>query len=266
MKDLKIRALSGLLYVGLILVSLFQGPLFFHLVLGLFSVLALIEFHRLLNTSVIISLLLLLGLYSAHFFALLSPTLMLGLLYITIVSCLLLSYRLYFHFPITGGLFKHILSLGYLVSSCFFIVALYGNKKFYNPYLLLSIYSMTWVNNSAAYFVGSRFGKHPLLPTISPKKSWEGFWGGQLFVCLFAFGFYLLVPVMEVKILAALSLFIPSLATIGDLIQSQFKREAGVKDSGSLLPGHGGFYDRMDSIIYIAPFVYLLHEIIIYVS
>ena len=112
-----------------------------------------------------------------------------------------------------------------------------------------------WGGDSGAYYVGSNFGKHRLAPSVSPKKSWEGIAGGT---ALTAFGvwfcrtvFFPQLPVVTaVAIFAALTV----LAPIGDLVESVFKRDAGVKDSSDLIPGHGGFLDRTDSLFYGAPF------------
>jgi len=104
------------------------------------------------------------------------------------------------------------------------------------------------------------------LPAISPKKTWEGFWGGLLGNLVLSLLFLLIFEDYPFWFFPFLALFITISATLGDLIQSKFKREAHVKDSGSLLPGHGGFFDRMDSVLYTATFVYLLFKFSFYVS
>ena len=108
---------------------------------------------------------------------------------------------------------------------------------------------------------GKKFGKTKLLLRISPNKSWEGFWSGFVFTCFAALIFYTLkIDLKPIQIIIC-SILIPVLATLGDLVQSKIKRDAGVKDSGNILPGHGGFYDRMDSIIFIAPWsFYILNQ------
>jgi phosphatidate cytidylyltransferase len=268
MKDLKIRAFSGLLYVALLVVSIFQGPEFFYPVLFVFSGLATIEFFRLIQLRFILPLLLLAGIYYSHYKSLLPATAVQFMLGYALLCCLVFTARLHRPFPMNGRLLKRVLGYGYVLGSSIFIIVLYGSQATFEPILMLLVYALIWVNNSAAYFVGSQLGKTPLFPSISPKKSWEGFWGGQFFCVLFGLLTYFTYWPSEYSpiTIILLSLLIPSLATYGDLIQSQFKRIAGVKDSGSLLPGHGGFYDRMDSIIYTAPFVYLIQEIIHYVS
>ena len=128
------------------------------------------------------------------------------------------------------------------------------------------MYLLIWTNNSFAYVFGKRWGKTLLFPSISPKKTWEGFWGGGLSCILLSLVLMNLDTELANWIFPVLAIVIVVTATLGDLIQSKFKREAKVKDSGSLIPGHGGFFDRMDSVLYTAPFVYLIFKITEYVS
>ena len=111
------------------------------------------------------------------------------------------------------------------------------------------------------YLIGKKFGKTKLLSKVSPNKSWEGFGGGFIFSCFAAYIFYMIqIKIKPIQIIIC-SVLVPILATLGDLIQSKIKREAGVKDSGNILPGHGGFFDRMDSIVFIAPWgFYILNQ------
>ena len=115
-----------------------------------------------------------------------------------------------------------------------------------------------WVSDSSAYIFGINFGKRPLLQVVSPKKVLRIYWSTcNVFNNKYStFNFVNLNLSLTQWI--ALAIIITTSGAIGDLVQSQFKREAGVKDSGNWLPGHGGLYDRMDSIIFAAPFVYLL--------
>jgi phosphatidate cytidylyltransferase len=111
------------------------------------------------------------------------------------------------------------------------------------------------------------FGKRPLFKAVSPKKSIEGFVGGLTFsIFLSIIFFYYLNLNLNLSQWLLLGSLTGILGTLGDLVQSQFKREAGVKDSGNWLPGHGGLYDRMDSIIFAAPIIYLTLTIFKYVS
>lgn len=132
---------------------------------------------------------------------------------------------------------------------------------------VLFVLAVVWASDSAAYYVGRRFGKRKLAPVVSPKKTWEGLWGqlgAGLAVGLLAR--FVLFPSGNAPGLALLGLAAAGLAVVGDLIESSFKRSCDVKDSGGLLPGHGGFLDRLDSLLYVSPFVlavaFLLPEVL----
>jgi phosphatidate cytidylyltransferase len=126
-----------------------------------------------------------------------------------------------------------------------------------DPWLLVLLLAVVWTGDSAAYFIGSRFGRHKLAPTISPNKSWEGAAAsliGALIVALVWREFYAEETGLSLVILVVVTSVI---AQLGDLVESMLKRGAGVKDSGSLLPGHGGILDRFDALFFAAP-VYAL--------
>ncbi len=126
----------------------------------------------------------------------------------------------------------------------------------FNPYKLIGFIFIVWASDSFAYLIGSLFGKTPLFPRISPKKTWEGTLGGFAGSILFAFIFSLLIPDWSFIKWAMVATMASSLGTIGDLIESQLKRTAKVKDSGTIFPGHGGFLDRFDALLFSAPFVF----------
>lgn len=121
--------------------------------------------------------------------------------------------------------------------------------------LLLTMFVCIWVNDSGAYLAGSAFGKHKLFPSVSPKKSWEGFFGG-LVASTIAAGLLLGWEQAYYGVLIAV------VSTWGDLFESMVKRSVGVKDSGNILPGHGGILDRIDSLLFVLPFIALLRWII----
>ncbi|SDC68511.1 phosphatidate cytidylyltransferase [Sanguibacter gelidistatuariae] len=116
-------------------------------------------------------------------------------------------------------------------------------------------------NDVGGFFAGVRFGKHPLAPSVSPKKSWEGLAGS--FVLALAVGLVGAVLVLKINPVIGLTLgfLAPLTATLGDLAESMIKRDLELKDMGSLLPGHGGVLDRLDSMLLTAPFVYLLFSV-----
>lgn len=129
----------------------------------------------------------------------------------------------------------------------------------FNGLLLLAIFIFIWVNDTGAYLVGSRWGKRRLAPNISPKKSVEGSIGGLLLVLLSAVVLRLLLfPELSWLRILLIAAVVSIFGTIGDLFESSLKRRAGVKDSGKLIPGHGGILDRIDSLLLAVPAVYLL--------
>ncbi len=132
-----------------------------------------------------------------------------------------------------------------------FAVRLHGLPT-YGPRLLLFALAITWAADTTAYFVGRALGKHPLAPHISPKKTWEGSVGGLLGSLLIAWAAHYFLPIAIPHLLAMATL--GNIAgQMGDLLESAYKRSAGVKDSGSLLPGHGGVLDRIDALILCIP-------------
>lgn len=137
-----------------------------------------------------------------------------------------------------------------------FSIRLHGLGMFPNgPRLLLFALVITWAADTTAYFVGRAFGKHPLAPHISPKKTWEGSLGsliGSLLVA-YAFRFWIPIPLIHLLIMAVLG---NVAGQMGDLLESAYKRSAGVKDSGGLLPGHGGVLDRIDALILCIPVIW----------
>ena len=126
-------------------------------------------------------------------------------------------------------------------------------------FLLISILAAIWIGDSAAYYGGTAFGRHKLFPRVSPKKSWEGAIAGFLFAVLTMIVFKLAVlDFLSWTSAIGIGIIIGLFGQIGDLIESLFKRDSGVKDSSGIIPGHGGIFDRFDSLIFSAPFILLL--------
>ncbi len=123
----------------------------------------------------------------------------------------------------------------------------------YNPILPLSIFVFLWLNDTGAYCIGSLFGRHRLFERISPKKSWEGSAGGAIFAIAASFAFACFFPFMSMAQWIGLALTVIVFGTWGDLTESLMKRQLGIKDSGNILPGHGGMLDRFDSTLMAVP-------------
>jgi len=128
--------------------------------------------------------------------------------------------------------------------------------------LVLLMFILTWTFDTFAYLVGIKFGKHKIIPTVSPKKSWEGFAGGLIFTIIAAYLTASYFLEIELNQIIVISLFLPFTATLGDFIESHYKREAEVKDSGNFIPGHGGMLDRMDAFMITIPTLYIYLNLI----
>ena len=128
----------------------------------------------------------------------------------------------------------------------------------FDPSIILFMFILTWTFDTFAYLVGIQYGKHKITPSISPKKSWEGFAGGFVFTMIAAYlsqKFFIHIALRDVLFV---SIILPFTATLGDFIESHYKREADVKDSGNFILGHGGMLDRMDAFTITIPAIYII--------
>jgi phosphatidate cytidylyltransferase len=137
------------------------------------------------------------------------------------------------------------------------------NQNLYTSKLLIAIFALIWIHDSGAYLFGVSMGKHRLFERISPKKSWEGAIGGTLTAILASWVISIYIP--EIKLIHWISISILTVvaSTFGDLTESMFKRYFGIKDSGNILPGHGGVLDRFDSLFFAAPVVVMYVKLFI---
>ena len=150
----------------------------------------------------------------------------------------------------------------------FFLIHFFGKiesvnlNSVFDPSLILLMFILTWTFDTFAYLFGVRFGKTKIMPSVSPKKSWEGFTGGFVFTVIASFITTSYFLELNRSIALGVSLFLPFTATIGDFTESYFKRKAFVKDSGKFIPGHGGMLDRMDAFMITIPVLYIYLNII----
>lgn len=132
-------------------------------------------------------------------------------------------------------------------------------------YTVMSIFATIWICDTAAFHAGTVIGKHKLFPRVSPNKSWEGAIAGFLAAILTAVGAkYLVLPYLPLEGALLMGIIVGVAGQCGDLAESLLKRDAGVKDSSDLLPGHGGVFDRFDSLLFVSPLVYLYLDFILF--
>lgn len=269
MKNIITRSLSGIVYVALIVCSLLAGANWFTALMALFALLAVREFQMLtgdaadrrpitflINTvDIAAAITLCLATLDDLYYIFFDTAILAAYLIVRIV--LALYDRRPDPFAATGRSVLSVIYIG-LPLSLAALIDHSANGQWIYKHLMLIIFIMIWLNDTGAYCVGCTFGRHRLCERLSPKKSWEGFWGGMLF-CIAA-GITCAYAVDFVKWLQwiGLGIVVSIFSTWGDLFESLMKRTMGVKDSGHLIPGHGGILDRIDSLLLVAPacFIY----------
>lgn len=184
--------------------------------------------------------------------SLLVPAAVLFPLLLFIVFLIALSSAENAPFQTTGQIFTALVYIG-LPFILLGTVAFDGQGD-YRTALVLGLVLLTWTNDTWAYLIGSRFGKTPLLPRVSPKKTWEGTLGGGFASILMGLAIAQFTPEISVLHWVVLAFLVFVFGTLGDLVESMFKRSRQIKDSGHLLPGHGGLLDRFDGFIFHLPF------------
>ena len=267
------RTLSAIVYAGLVLTSILlqpqcfgTHPLLFGVLFLIVSTLAVREFHVLVGSDV-----------RLQSYAMIANALMFTTLYFLfygdgIWSALLVAYVAIMLLALIRQLFREngnpIADWGNLCASQIMVAlpfALMNGVVMHNRYLLLALFILLWVNDSGAYIVGSLTaklpkGNHKMFPRVRPAKSWEGLIGGVAFSLLAGYVFYRVGWTAELGLANSLwfAAFGSFFGTLGDLMESLFKRTLGVKDSGKFMPGHGGVLDRFDSLLLATPVIYFL--------
>ena len=269
MKEILVRSFTGLLYISLLMVSLLNEHALI-ILFYIFGLICLAEFKKLIAYKsvlpyVFFTIIYLIFGYWQFFMnsqtGLNEVTQILQV--ITIFVQLFLIKDLFTKKVIPLFIFKRFIITTFYLSSAFvflILIANYNNE--YKPLILLGSFILIWTNDTFAFLVGKNFGKQKLFEKISPKKTVEGFLGGLFFACIASYFIARFTETLTFNQWLILAIIISVFGTLGDLIESKFKRQANVKDSGILMPGHGGLLDRLDSIIFAAPFIYLYLQII----
>lgn len=290
------RGISGAIYIALLLSSILFSTESFIILFGIFLIIATYEFCNLIQLNKIFPLFFVALFYT--FISLISfyktetenyinriqnKNIKIDLdidqvnIILLIITLIVSIKCIVFLFDDTAQsvskLSKYVYLLGYILLPFVFITKISFGINDYNPKIIIGLFILIWTNDTFAYLVGKSIGKHKLLERISPKKTIEGFIGGVVFAVFTGF----LISKLYIKaspsfsgksilIWTSIALIVGIFGTIGDLIESKFKRIAGIKDSGKIMPGHGGILDRLDSVIFVAPIVYLFYQLLPYVS
>jgi phosphatidate cytidylyltransferase len=264
MSETLTRFLSGVVYVTLLIVATAYSVESFYVLFGIFLIITLFEFCRILKVNFYLPIVLACVSYflAAKYYTFKSfDLIILGFTLITTKNELSASA-------------KYTYVLGYVIFPFIIISKIPFSGIDFKPKIIISVFILIWTNDTFAYIVGKSVGKHKLFEKISPKKTIEGFLGGLFFsvvasilISKFYFNPSEQHSIKSLFIWSVTAVIISVFSTLGDLIESKFKRIAGVKDSGTIMPGHGGILDRLDSIIFVAPFVFLFQQIVLdYVS
>ncbi|HMI08002.1 MAG TPA: phosphatidate cytidylyltransferase [Flavobacterium sp.] len=267
MNETLTRTLSGVVYIILLITAtLFLNS--FLLLFGIFLIITVVEFCNLVHLKSTFPIAIaILGFLLFSFFPMShrAEVMLLGATLFVSVRCIFFLFEKN-NRPI-DTLSKYVFLIGYVILPIILItkIPFIGNR--YDPKIIIAIFILIWANDTFAFVVGKSIGRHKLFERISPKKTIEGFLGGLVFAVIFSIliaKFFITGSTIGHWIM--ISLIVSIFGTIGDLVESKFKRLAGIKDSGKIMPGHGGILDRLDSIIFVAPFVFLLYQILNYVS
>jgi phosphatidate cytidylyltransferase len=290
------RALSGAVYILLLLASILYSTESFFILFGIFLIITVYEFCNLVQIHKAFPIIFGTVFYTSvtlvsnyresttktinEFFhtnleiSISTKQLDVILLVIAlVVSIKCILFLFYDNIQKISTSSKYLYLLGYIILPFIFITKISFGVNDYNPKIIIGLFILIWTNDTFAYIVGKSIGRTKLFEKISPKKTIEGFLGGILFAVLAGYlisKYYIKANAQfsdrSILIWTTIAVIVGVIGTIGDLIESKFKRIAGVKDSGSIMPGHGGILDRLDSVIFVAPIIFLFYQILNYVS
>ncbi|MFV8363361.1 phosphatidate cytidylyltransferase [Flavobacterium sp. ZT3P35] len=290
------RGISGAIYIILLLASILYSTESFFVLFGVFLIIAVYEFCNLIQINNVFPIIFGIILYTtvtliSHYNTLTTEAInqtfntdveiainiqqlnvvLLVIALVVSIKCILFLF--YDSIQKISTSSKYLYLLGYIILPFVFITKISFGINDYNPKIIIGLFILIWTNDTFAYIVGKSIGRTKLFEKISPKKTIEGFLGGILFAILagYLISKYYIKANPEfsdrsILIWTSIAVIVGIVGTIGDLIESKFKRIAGVKDSGNIMPGHGGILDRLDSVIFVAPIIFLFYQILNYVS
>ncbi|MDE6317615.1 MAG: phosphatidate cytidylyltransferase, partial [Muribaculaceae bacterium] len=261
-KNIIIRSLSGVVYVGALVGAVLSGGIWVILLTSILAFFAVYEFLAMTSEGKIPRFATAVDISAAIVLQVAAGTLITGNrkavatllgVYITLLVIRAVTQLYAEHGNPVHSLARSFMAQMYIAMP----LALFSFMcTGFVPQLVLAMLIFIWVNDTGAFCVGSTMGRHKLFERISPKKTWEGFWGGMLFCVIAAVvmrGCFPQYYHCTYGDMCRFGILVSIFATFGDLIESQIKRTCGVKDSGKLIPGHGGILDRIDSLLIVVP-------------
>ncbi len=257
------RTLSGFLFVLIIVGSILWSPYSFAVVFTLITGWTVFEFHKLTNQQQEVEAMTAMSVAGAVLLFVISFLFASGTIQYPGYSI----YGLYIVLMLVIELYRrktnplhnwaYFLLGQVIIALPFSLLSFILFIESYNPIILIAVFVTIWVNDTGAYLVGMTFGKHRLFERVSPKKSWEGFVGGALAALISGYVFSLFITEINLWQWLIFSEIVVVFGTFGDLLESLLKRTVNVKDSGDVIPGHGGLLDRFDSMLLAAPAIFI---------
>lgn len=269
MKNLFQRTVSGIVYLIIFIGSLFLGAYTFGILLLLIGIMALLEFYGLTGVSetIIWKILGITGAFGIIILSFLANSQISSYKILSIAGIFpVLFFIIGLYFPkadLIRNLSVVLLGLVYVIIPLALMIYLIFpacNGYVYTHRIVLGIMTLVWINDTGAYLSGSPLGRHKLFPSISPNKSWEGLIGGTILTLVASCWMNRIMGILTLTDWIYLAIIVSVCGIYGDLTESLIKRNVDKKDSGSIMPGHGGALDRIDSILFVIPvsFLYLI--------
>ncbi|MEC7265516.1 MAG: phosphatidate cytidylyltransferase [Bacteroidota bacterium] len=267
MREILRRSITGVIYVVLLLGTVFLSSDAFDFLFMAFGLTCLYEFKKIVRIKGYYIFVAYLALWWAYIYLVKDSAAITVLMLLTITVDLALLMFLFSDKPTKFTDFqKFVIAVFYIGGGCIFLTMIPYKEEDFAQFLIMGIFILIWVNDTFAYLVGRTLGRTKLFPSVSPKKTIEGSIGGLIFALVAAYILSWYETKLTVTQWMAMATLIVVAGSLGDLLESKFKRMAGVKDSGAILPGHGGIWDRLDSLVFAAPFAYLILNLFSYVS
>lgn len=261
MKNLFTRSISGLLFVIIIAGCIFIHPITFYILSILISILGIIEFNKLSKATnkllMIISSILLITSAFVDCMYNTKEIYLLFFLSITLIPILELYRKNTIAISNISATIFGIIYISLPFTLLFYMPQPEDTEWFEKAKLIFLPFILIWINDTFAYLFGVSFGRRRLFESISPKKSWEGFIGGLASTIIMAYLISPYIPILKHTDTIIIAFITVIFGTYGDLIESKIKRDAEVKDSSNLIPGHGGILDRFDSLLFAVPVIYI---------